>query len=295
MDATSGDMKIVILTGLSGSGKSTALRVFEDLGFFCVDGLPVSLVPKLIGLFDEKGGQRYKGLALGMDVRQADLDRDWGATLAQIKVKDVGLQILFFEADTQEIIRRYATTRRPHPLESAAMGLEQAVLAERERMRPLRDAADMVLDTTDFSIHDLRRKLQEKWASIRPAKGTLKVHVMSFGFKYGPPSEADMVFDLRFLPNPYFDKELRERTGKDQPVRDYVLARDPGREFLTRLTEFLRYLLPLYAKEGRYRLTIAFGCTGGRHRSVAVAESVFDTLSKAGYSLSLEHRHIERG
>ncbi|WP_428558862.1 MAG: RNase adapter RapZ [Solidesulfovibrio sp. DCME] len=295
MDATSGDMKIVILTGLSGSGKSTGLRVFEDLGFFCVDGLPVSLVPKLIGLFDEKGGQRYKGLALGMDVRQADLDRDWGITLAQIKVKDVALQILFFEADTQEIIRRYATTRRPHPLESAAMGLEQAVLAERERMTPLRDAADMVLDTTHFSIHDLRRKLQEKWASIRPSQGSLKVHVMSFGFKYGPPSEADMVFDLRFLPNPYFDKELREQTGKDAPVRDYVLAREPGLEFLARLTDFLRYLLPLYAKEGRYRLTIAFGCTGGRHRSVAVAESIFDTLSKAGYSISLEHRHIERG
>ena len=173
MEDAPAELTIIILTGLSGSGKSTALRVFEDLGFFCVDGLPVSLVPKLIGLFDEKGGQRYKGLALGMDVRQADLDRDWGATLAQVTSRDVGLQIIFFEADTQEIIRRYATTRRPHPLESPTMGLEQAVVAERERMTPLRDAADMVIDTTDFSIHDLRRKLQEKWASIRPAKGTL--------------------------------------------------------------------------------------------------------------------------
>ena len=295
MDNAAKDLVIVILTGLSGSGKSTALRVFEDLGFFCVDGLPVSLVPKLMSLFDDKGGQRYKGLALGMDVRQADLDTDWGATLAHIKVKDVAPQIIFFEADTGEIIRRYATTRRPHPLESAERGLEQAVLEERERMRPLRDAADMVLDTTHFTIHDLRRKLQEKWASIRPASGVLKVHVMSFGFKYGPPSEADMVFDLRFLPNPYFDKELRERTGKEAAVRDYVLAEDPGREFIRRLNEFLLYLLPLYAKEGRFRLTLAFGCTGGRHRSVAVAESVFDTLSKAGYNISLEHRHIERG
>jgi UPF0042 nucleotide-binding protein len=295
MKDTAKELKIVILTGLSGSGKSTALRVFEDLGFFCVDGLPVSLVPKLISLFDVKGGQRYKGLALGMDVRQADLDTDWGATLAQIKVKDVAPQILFFEADTQEIIRRYATTRRPHPLESCDSGLEQAVVEERVRMTPLRDAADMVIDTTDFSIHDLRRKLQEKWASMRSSPGTLKVHVMSFGFKYGPPAEADMVFDLRFLPNPYFDKALRELTGKDAPVRDYVLAEDPGREFLRRLTEFLLYLLPLYAMEGRYRLTLAFGCTGGRHRSVAVAESVFDTLSKAGYNLSLEHRHIDRG
>jgi UPF0042 nucleotide-binding protein len=295
MEDSPAELTIVILTGLSGSGKSTALRVFEDLGFFCVDGLPVSLVPKLIALFDEKGGQRYKGLALGMDVRQADMDTDWGATLARVKVGGAALQIIFLEADTQEIIRRYATTRRPHPLESDTRGLEQAVIEERTRMTPLRDAADMVIDTTDFSIHDLRRKLQEKWASIRVTTGTLKVHIMSFGFKYGPPSEADMLFDLRFLPNPYFDKDLREKTGKDIPVRDYVLARDPGREFLTRLDEFLLYLLPLYAREGRYRLTIAFGCTGGRHRSVAVAESVFDTLSKAGYNLSLEHRHIERG
>jgi len=295
MEETARELKIVILTGLSGSGKSTALRVFEDLGFFCVDGLPVSLVPKLINLFEEKGGQRYKGLALGMDVRQADLDTDWGATLAQIKVKEAAPQIIFFEADTQEIIRRYATTRRPHPLECASLGLEQAVHEERTRMTVLRDAADMVLDTTDFSIHDLRRKLQEKWASMRTTPGALKVHVMSFGFKYGPPSEADMIFDLRFLPNPYFAKELREKTGQDAAVRDYVLAEDPGREFLVRLKDFLLYLLPLYAKEGRYRLTLAFGCTGGRHRSVAVAESIFDTLSKAGYNISLEHRHIERG
>jgi RNase adapter protein RapZ len=295
MDAPGKELKIVILTGLSGSGKSTALRVFEDLGFFCVDGLPVSLVPKLINLFDEKGGQRYKGLALGMDVRQADLDTDWEATLALVKVKDTLPQIIFLEADTQEIIRRYATTRRPHPLENATTGLEQAVHEERVCMTPLRDAADMVIDTTHFSIHELRRKLQEKWASMGTSPGTLKVHVMSFGFKYGPPSEADMVFDLRFLPNPYFVKELREQTGKDALVRDYVLAAEPGREFLTRLQDFLLYLLPLYAKEGRYRLTLAFGCTGGRHRSVAVAEAIFDTLSKAGYNLSLEHRHIERG
>ncbi|MGD9609427.1 MAG: RNase adapter RapZ [Desulfovibrionaceae bacterium] len=295
MEKAPNGLRIVILTGLSGSGKSTALRVFEDLSYFCVDGLPVSLAPKLLALFDDKGGQRYKGLALGMDVRQADLDTDWEATLAQIRDKEPLSQVIFFEADTQEIIRRYNTTRRPHPLESAGLGLEQAVSDERARMAPLRDAADMVIDTTDFSIHDLRRKLQEKWASIRTAVGSLMVHVMSFGFKYGPPSEADMLFDLRFLPNPYFVPELRERTGKEAPVRDYVLAEDPGREFLRRLREFLLYLLPLYAQEGRFRLTLAFGCTGGRHRSVAVAEAIFDTLSKAGYKISLEHRHIERG
>lgn len=295
MEKAPNGLRIVILTGLSGSGKSTALHVFEDLGYFCVDGLPVSLAPKLLALFDEKGGQRYKGLALGMDARQADLDTDWAVTLSQVRDKEPLSQVIFFEADTQEIIRRYNTTRRPHPLECATVGLDQAVTGERVRMAPLREAADMVIDTTGFSIHDLRRKLQEKWASIRTALGSLMVHVMSFGFKYGPPSEADMLFDLRFLPNPYFDPGLRERTGKEAPVRDYVLAEDPGREFLRRLREFLLYLLPLYAREGRYRLTLAFGCTGGRHRSVAVAEAIFDTLSKAGYNISLEHRHIERG
>jgi len=295
MDDTTRETPILILTGLSGSGKSTALRVFEDLGFFCVDGLPVSLAPKLLDLFGEKGEQHYKGLALGMDARQADLETGWAQTLERIRSRETAAQVIFFEADTQEIIRRYATTRRPHPLECECMGLEQAVDEERKRLTPMRETADMVIDTTDFSIHDLRRKLQEKWASIHTALGALKVHVMSFGFKYGPPAEADMLFDLRFLPNPYFDPELRPKTGKDTAVRDYVLGRDPGEEFLRRLREFLLYLLPLFAKEGRYRLTVAFGCTGGRHRSVAVAEAIFDTLSKAGYNISLEHRHIERG
>lgn len=285
---------VVILTGLSGSGKSSALKVFEDLGFFCVDGLPVSLTPVLIKLFAGQSESRYRGLALGMDVRQADLDREWGATLAQIKNRDGGIQIVFFEAETREIIRRYATTRRPHPLETAGMGLEQAVVLERERMVPLRDAADLILDTTNFSIHDLRRTLQEQWSSIEDKSGLLKVHVMSFGFKYGPPNEADLLFDLRFLPNPYFVPALRPMSGKDPDISSYVLADEPGRTFLAKLLDFLLYLVPLYAREGRYRLTVALGCTGGRHRSVAVAEAVFDRLAKAGYTVSLEHRHIDK-
>ncbi len=290
-----GSFYVVILTGLSGSGKSTALKVFEDLGFFTVDGLPVSLVPTLIKLFEGQKNNKYKGLALGMDVRQADLDREWGDALTQIKNRGVGVQILFFEADAAEIRRRYATTRRPHPLEDGQHGLEQALAYERERMALLREAADMVIDTTQYSIHDLRRNLQEKWRFLKGRNDSIKLHVMSFGFKYGPPGEADLVFDLRFLPNPYFDPALRELTGKDKLVADYALDNETGREFLKRLSDFLLYLIPLYAQEGRYRLTIALGCTGGRHRSVAVAESVFDTLSRANYNVSLEHRHIEKG
>jgi UPF0042 nucleotide-binding protein len=285
---------VVILTGLSGSGKSSGLKIFEDLGFFCVDGLPVSLTPVLVKLFEGQAETRYRGLALGMDVRQADLDREWGETLAQIKNRGGGIQIVFFEAGTKEIIRRYATTRRPHPLERSDLGLESAVQLERERMSPLRDAADLVLDTTNFSIHDLRRTLQEKWSYIAGKSGRLKVHVMSFGFKYGPPTEADLLFDLRFLPNPYFVPDLRPLSGKDPEIAAYVLAEDPGLTFLHKLTDFLLYLVPLYAREGRYRLAVAMGCTGGRHRSVAVAEAVFDRLAKAGYTVSLEHRHIDK-
>jgi UPF0042 nucleotide-binding protein len=285
---------VIILTGLSGSGKSSGLRVFEDLGFFCVDGLPVSLTPVLIRLFAGQSDTKFRGLALGMDVRQEDLDREWGETLAQIKNRDGGIQIVFFEAGTREIIRRYSTTRRPHPLENSGIGLESAVELERERMSPLRDAADLILDTTNFSIHDLRRTLQEQWSTIEDTSGRLKIHVMSFGFKYGPPNEADLLFDLRFLPNPYFVPSLRPLSGKDDAIAAYVLAEDPGRTFLRKLNEFLLYLAPLYATEGRYRLTVAVGCTGGRHRSVAVAEAVFDSLGKAGYTVSLEHRHIDK-
>ncbi len=286
---------VIILTGFSGSGKSSGLKVFEDLGFFCVDGLPVSLAPILIKLFEGQADTRYRGLALGMDVRQADLDREWGQALGQIKSQGVGIQIVFFEADTQEIIRRYATTRRPHPLENQDLGLEAAVLLERERMSPLRKAADLIINTTNFSIHDLRRALQEKWSFLEGKSGHLKVHVMSFGFKYGPPAEADLVFDLRFLPNPYFVEAMRPLSGKDPEIVRYVLGEDPGRTFLAKLEDFLLYLLPLYTREGRYRLALAMGCTGGRHRSVAVAEAVFDRLTKAGYTVSIEHRHIDKG
>lgn len=288
-------IQVVILTGLSGSGKTTALRVFEDLGFFCVDGLPVSLVPTMIRLFQGQVDQRHAGLALGMDVRQAELDADWGAALAQIKDQPAEIQIIYLEAEPGEMLRRYATTRRPHPLERANMGLEQALALERSSMAPIRDAADLIIDTTHYSIHDLRRTLQEKWKYLEGQSSSLKVHVMSFGFKYGPPGEADLVFDLRFLPNPYFDLALRPLTGLDASIRDYVLGGEPGAGFIDRLRVFLLYLLPLYLREGRYRLTVAFGCTGGRHRSVAVAQTIFDTLVKAGYTVSIEHRHIDRG
>jgi hypothetical protein len=185
--------------------------------------------------------------------------------------------------------------RRLRELERGRAELEQALEAEKVLLDPLRKRADLVLDTTNYSIHDLRRAIQEKWTSLEQEVGVLRVHIISFGFKYGVPIESDLLFDLRFLPNPYFDGELRPLSGKDKPVADFVLAKDPGRTFRKRFLGFLAYLFPLYLAEGRYRVTLALGCTGGRHRSVAVSELVCKAMRRKGYAVTLEHRHLELG
>lgn len=285
---------IVVVTGLSGAGKSTALNVFEDLGYFCVDGLPVSMLPKLVALFLGKDS-KHRGLALGMDLRQHEFLDQWNDAVQELSSMGVAARVLFVEAKPEALMRRYATTRRPHPLESGEMGLEQALDKERAMLAPLRRDAELVLDTSAFSIHDLRRQIQERFESRERAGLGMRVHVMSFGFKYGAPAEADLVFDLRFLANPYFVPELRPLSGKDAPVADYVLNSEAGKGFRTKFFDFLLYLLPLYAAEGRYRVALALGCTGGRHRSVALAELTQATLREAGYSVTLEHRHFDLG
>jgi len=293
--ARSAPISVLVLTGLSGAGKSTALNVFEDIGFFCVDGLPASIVPKLVSLYEGQEVLPGKGLALGMDIRQQDFLKQWGQARQELAQFDIALQVIFVEADPQELLRRYATTRRPHPLESGSHGLQQAMELERNLLEPLRAEADLVLDTTHYSVHDLRRVLQEKWAYLAEKSSGLRVHIISFGFKYGPPKEADLLFDLRFLPNPYFDLLLRPRTGKDPLVADFVYQGEEDKDFNKKFEDFLLFLVPLYAREGRFRLTIGLGCTGGRHRSVAVAENLFKTLKEQGYTVSIEHRHIEKG
>ncbi len=292
------DYPLLLVTGLSGAGKSTALDVFEDLGFFKVDGLPASLAPKLAELSLTQRERYHKGLVLGLAIRHGavagDEYGDWPQALDDIRTLGMQPQIIFVEARTEVLVQRYATTRRPHPLEGSQRGLEQAILMERELLAPLRDKATLVLDTSIYSIHDLRRTIQDKWTFMQDHAQGMRVHVISFGFKYAPPTEADLLFDLRFLPNPFFVKDMRLLTGLDAPVVEYVLGDAPGQSFLPKLLEFVHYLLPLYQEEGRYRLTLACGCTGGRHRSVAVAEQVHASLKKAGYAVSLEHRHIHR-
>jgi len=293
-EAQADSMPVCIITGLSGAGKSTVLQFFEDMGFFTVDGLPAGLASDMVRLLSQAEYPAFTGIALGMDVRQGGL-LDIEQTLVRLSLDTIRPRLLFVTADATVLMRRYAATRRPHPLEHGGMGLEAALESERQRLRPLLDMADIVLDTSSFSIHDLRRAVQHHWGEAQGLRRSLKVNLISFGFKYGVPKEADLVFDLRFLPNPYFVEDLRPLSGKDATVRDYVFAQPWTREFRERFFAFIQSLLPLYEADDRYRLSIAIGCTGGRHRSVAMAEELHKALHDSGCSISLEHRHLELG
>lgn len=286
---------MLIVSGLSGAGKSTVLKVFEDLRYFTVDGLPVRLAPEMVRVLDAGALGQYRGIVLGMDLRQSDFVQDFELAMGRLQAMGIHPAVLFIESDEGVLMRRYATTRRPHPLESEGFGLEHALAEEKRRLMPIRDAADLVLDTSSYSIHDLRRVIQRKWSSMKGRIRSLRVNIISFGFKYGVPKEADLVFDLRFLPNPFFDPDLRPLSGLDPRIAAYVFGTDSAAGFLERLLDFIQYSLPLYEAEGRYRLAIAVGCTGGRHRSVATAEAICDTLKKSDYAVTIEHRHLELG
>ncbi len=284
---------VVIVTGLSGAGKSTALKVFEDLGFFSVDGLPASMMDKLVSLFQKENPGYYRGIALGIDIRQRNFLQDWWQARDHLRLRGINPRFLFLEAGIDTLLKRYAETRRPHPLVDKDVGLETALRKEQELLSPLRQEVGLILDTSEFSIHDLRRALQAEWNFLQDPSLGLRVNVLSFGYKYGTPREADLIFDLRFLPNPYFEERFRGISGKEPEVVEYIFQSDIGAEFKQRFVDFLLYILPLYAREGRYRVTLGLGCTGGFHRSVAVAEEVHRILQEQGYHVSLEHRHME--
>lgn len=284
--------RVCVVTGLSGAGKSTALRVFEDLGFFTVDGLPASLTEEVLKMASHPSMEHFRGIALGMDIRQNNFPHDFEAAISAMKKRNIEPWILFLEANHAAQMRRYAMTRRPHPLEKEGNALETAIITERTRLSALRDRADLVLDTSEFSIHDLRRAIQKIWNSSSGQPNRINVNILSFGFKFGIPQDADMVFDFRFLPNPFFLESLRPLSGRDKLVEDYIFSFPQADEFFSRLYEFIAYVLEKMENEGRYRVTIACGCTGGRHRSVAFAEKLSETLTRAGYMVSCEHRHI---
>jgi len=292
---TGGKPEVLAVIGLSGAGKSTVLQVLEDLHFFTADGLPPSLISQFFHLFQAPSMEHFRGLALGIDLRRGGTYAELTQALNRLRSKGAHPSLFFLEAQQDVILRRYATTRRPHPLEREGLSLEQAMGEECRRLAPIRDAADFVLDTSPFSPHDLRREIQRRWLSSRTISSAMRVNLISFGFKYGVPSEAELVFDLRFLPNPYFVEELRPLSGLDEAVRDHIFAQEPAQRFRDQFLDFLRFLLPCYDQEGRYRLCIALGCTGGRHRSVAMTEITAHALRQAGYSVLVEHRHWNLG
>lgn len=282
--------KVVIITGLSGSGKSTAARTLEDLGYFCVDNIPVDLLPKLLEL-GESSDAGLERLALVIDLRQRGFFPRYSDVFMSLEKIGKPVEVLFLDARDQVIVRRYSETRRQHPLAPCGP-VGEGIRKEREELRQIRENADWVIDTSDMTVHQLREEIKKIFGS--PAEGGLKVVVNSFGFGKGLPVESDMVIDVRFLPNPYFVPELKDKHGKDPEVSRWIASHDTTVKFFEKLDDLLGFLLPLYIKEGKQYLTLSVGCTGGRHRSVAVAEHIHHLLTKGGYT-HVEVRHRELG
>ena len=285
-------MKFLIITGMSGAGKSRAADILEDMDYYCVDNMPAALLPKLAE-FCLGMGSRYEKVALVTDIRDGggidaifeSLDKLW----------DLGCEyeILFLEADKPTIVKRQKESRRPHPLQAEAGSLEAAIDLERKRLERLRDSADYVINTGVLTLGQLQKEIYRCFSG-NPEGRSLQVTVMSFGFKFGIPIEADMVLDARFLPNPYYVAGLREQSGMDAAVRDFVFQSETSKEFLLRTQELIEFLLPHYVEEGKHTFTVAVGCTGGRHRSVAVANVLSERIRAAGYSTELINRDLEK-
>lgn len=285
-------MEFVIISGLSGAGKSRAASVMEDLGYFCVDNLPVPLIPKFAEL-GMGGNGEYDRVVLVTDIRGGTNFEGLFQALDRLKAMKCGYRILFMDASDATIIKRYKETRRVHPLGDECASLEQAIELERKVLAPVRERADWVVDTTGLTLGQLRSKLLSLF-SKGSEEGKMEVHVMSFGFKHGVPMEADLVFDVRFLPNPYYVQELRSLTGLDEGVRDYVFSSPQSDEFLKKLIDLITYLLPRYAEEGKTALVIAIGCTGGHHRSVAIAHALAQAIASQGFPVNESHRDMGR-
>ncbi len=286
-------MEFVIISGLSGAGKSKAASFMEDMNFFCVDNLPAPLIPKFAEL-GMAGAGEYDRVVLVTDIRGGTNFDSLFQALDDLKRMKCSYRILFMEATDAVIIKRYKETRRSHPLEEQCDSLEQAIELERKMLAPLRERAEYIIDTSNLSTAKLKGELRRLFDREGSAEGRMDVRVLSFGFKHGIPMEADLVFDVRFLPNPYYVADLRPLTGLDQGVRDYVFNGGQAEEFLNRLWNLLGWLLPRYEEEGKTALVIGVGCTGGHHRSVAVAHALSDKIRAEGWSISESHRDLGR-
>jgi len=284
-------MDIIIISGLSGAGKSRVAAVLEDMDFYCVDNMPVAMMPKFAELCLATSG-RYERVALVTDVRALENIGELFNTFDEMREMGCSLRILYVEAETETIVRRYKETRRRHPLDSVGQTIEDAVNKEIELMAHVREQAHEIIDTTGLTLNKLQRRLF-KMMDGQDHKA-LSVTIKSFGFKYGLPIEADILFDVRFMPNPFYIPELRNKTGLDDLVKDYVFGLEQSNEFFKRFCDMLDFLLPHYIEEGRRYLVICFGCTGGRHRSPAVAQALWESLSEQGYPVDCIHRDIEK-
>jgi len=283
-------MRFVVVTGMSGGGKRTTMKMLEDMGFYCVDNLPVSLIDKFAELVLQPNSEISK-VALGLDVRSDQLFEKTTKVLKELKEKGMPLEVLFMDCDDDELIKRYKETRRIHPL--AVEGrVEDGIKKERKVLEQMRKGADYVIDTSKLLTRELKEELVKIFVE-NEEYNSLIVSVMSFGFKNGIPVDADMVFDVRFLPNPFYIDELRNMTGNDKPIQDFVMKAEEAGIFLDKLEDMLEFLIPNYVKEGKNRLVIAIGCTGGRHRSVTLANAIYDRLKDKGqYGLKLYHRDL---
>ena len=284
------NLNIVIITGLSGSGKSMAIDALEDVGYFCVDNLPVLLVPKFLELRSD-GVSEIQKLAFGMDLRQKEFVKNYQEIFHLLRKEGYRFVVLFLECSEEVLLKRYSETRRQHPIANGA-NLVDRIRSEKRQLKGLKEMADKIIDTSNLTVHQLKDVItQHALQGVKTEK--MRISVLSFGFKYGVPLEADLIVDVRFIPNPYFIPELKKLDGKNESVRRFVTKWTETREFLEKYFALIDYLLPLYEREGKSYLTIAVGCTGGRHRSVTVAEKIFEHLKEEKRELTLKHRDIE--
>src|SRR5262245_55836482 len=280
----------IVVTGLSGSGKSTALKVLEDLGFYCIDNLPVALLPRFVELW-QSSREDIGRVAFGIDARERHFLHDVPGVFDQLRGAGVQLEVIYLEASDEVLVRRFSETRRPHPAAEGGAVLD-GIRRERDALRGAREYADRIIDTSAFTVHELRAALRALLET--PESGRLTISLVSFGYKYGLPTDADLALDCRFLPNPFFVDELRPKTGQDPDVATYVLERPDAQEFLDHVLALLRFTLPRYQREGKSYLTIAIGCTGGRHRSVVLVEELRARLATLGHRVLVRHRDLER-
>ena len=284
-------MRFLILTGMSGSGKSTAMKMMEDIGYYCVDNLPISLLEPFMDLAMQN--DELQKVAVGIDIRNGRPLEELQEVLARSREAGRPLEVLFLDADDEVLLKRYKETRRSHPLAENER-LETGIALERQDLKELRDSADYILDTSRLLTRELKEELNRIFIDNRDYK-SLFITILSFGYKYGIPTDSDLVFDVRFLPNPYYVEGLRKKTGEDQEIQEFVMQHPEAHEFMDRLTELVRFLLPNYVSEGKSKLVISIGCTGGKHRSVTLARELYRRLSAdEQYGLKLEHRDITR-